>query len=232
MPKIIGGLIKSVLDAVFPPVCVNCQKSIPDQKQFLCPSCFDEIRLSSAFYCPVCMGRLPLAVNCHDANYILAPASRFEAPLPALIHTLKYEKIEQAGTILSAMLISYLKKMDLDLSRYVMTFIPLHPAKLRSRGFNQSQILASTIAGYFSVPYFEILKRVKNNPPQVKTKDFSEREKNIFGCFQVINPELVTGKNIIVIDDVSTSGATLNEISSLLKKYGAQKIIGLVVAKA
>ncbi len=223
---------KLASDTVFPPVCVNCKSSIPDQKQFLCQSCFDEIRLNSALYCPKCMSRLPGTDKCHDTSYVLAPASRFEAPIPSLIHTFKYKKIEGIGTILCAMLISYLKETGIDLSRYVITFVPLHKSKFRARGFNQAQIIASVVSDYFSLPCLDVLKRVKNNPPQAKTKDFSERIKNISECFQITGPESVSGKNIILIDDVSTSGATLNEISLLLKKYGAQKIIGLVVAKA
>jgi competence protein ComFC len=232
MIKIIARMNKLALDTIFPPVCVNCKISIPDQKQFLCQSCFDEIRMNSALYCPKCMARLPGKNKCHDTSYILAPASRFEAPIPSLIHTFKYKKIEDIGTMLCAMLISYLKKTGVDMNRYLITFVPLHPSKLRARGFNQAKILASTVSDYFSVPCLDVLKRVKNNPPQAKTKDFTERLKNISGCFRIINPELISGKNIIVVDDVSTSGATLEEISSLLKKYGAEKIIGLVVAKA
>ncbi len=232
MIKIIARLNKLASDIVFPPICVNCKISIPDQKRFLCQSCFDEIILNSAFYCPKCMARLPKTSRCHDTSYILAAASRFEPPIPSLIHTFKYKKIEGIGTILCAMLISYLKETGIDLSRYVITFIPLHSSKLRARGFNQSQILASVVSDYFSVPCLDVIKRTKNNPPQAKTKNFSERIGNISGCFQVTNPKSISGKNVIIIDDVSTSGATLDEISTLLKKYGAERIIGLVVAKA
>ena len=230
--KIIGSPWKFIQDVFFPPVCINCQNPIADQKLFLCQSCFEEINLNSSLYCPECMARIPGNIRCHNAGYVLAPASRFEAPIPALIYAFKYGKIERLNVLLSALVISYLIRTKIEVSEYVITFVPLHGSKQRARGFNQAQLLASTVSGYFSCTPVNILRRIKNNPPQAKIKSYTQRAANISECFRITLPQTIAGKNVIVIDDVSTSGATLNEISSLLKKYGAKKIIGLVVAKA
>jgi ComF family protein len=231
--KIIRYLFKFLKDILFPPICVNCRRSIENQDNFLCSYCFDEIEINSSFYCPKCMSRLAENKCVHQTSYILACATRFQPPIPSLIYAFKYSKLEKIGNLLSAILITYLKILEIDLSKYVVTFVPLHPAKERVRGFNQSQILAETICNYFSCPKpIEVIKRVKNNPPQAKIRDYSKRVENVSECFEVNFPEKIAGKDIIIVDDVSTSGATLNEISMLLKRYGARKIIGLVVAKA
>lgn len=233
MPKITRKLWKLTKDAIFPPVCINCGTSIFEQSKFLCDSCFDEIQMFSALHCPDCMARLANTSSpCHDCDYILAPASNFFPPIPALIHNFKYEGLIKIKTVLSAILIAHLKNLNLDLDEFVVTHVPLHPARKRKRGFDQSQILAKSVSDYFSLPQKTLLKRVKNNNQQAKQKDFGKRWENISGCFQVFEPEHIAGKKIILIDDVSTSGATLSEASAILKKYGAKKIIALVVAKA
>jgi competence protein ComFC len=230
--KIIGRLWKFIGDILFPPVCLNCKKSIDDQENFLCQFCFDEIELNSSLYCPKCARRISQKSQCHQTNYLLAPATRFNPPIPALIYAFKYNKMEKVSVLLSALLISYLKTIKIDLSEYVITFVPLYKSKERARGFNQAQILAEKVCQYFSTTPIKVLEKIKNNPPQAKIKDYLQREKNIAQCFRVVLPQAIAGKNVIIVDDVSTSGATLNEISLTLKKYGAKKIIGLVVAKA
>lgn len=231
--KIIKNVWKFLGDVFFPPVCVNCRLPISDQSKFLCQNCFDEIRLNSALYCPKCGARMAdTDLPCHDSGYVLAPATGFFPPLPALIHHFKYRGLLKINLLLSGMLIAYLKKTELDLSGCRLTFIPLHPSKQRSRGFNQAELLVKTVADYFSLPLILTLIRTVNNQQQAKLKNFDQRVKNVFGCFRTINPENIAGRKIILVDDVSTSGATLAEASRILKKYGARKIIALVVAKA
>jgi len=231
--KSIGKAWNKILDAIFPPKCVNCQCSINNQKEFLCPQCFDLIKLNSSLYCPVCMSRLGERSNtCHRSPYILAPSTFFMPPIPALIHHFKYSLLEDINTLLSAFLIAYLKKIDIPLEKYEITFIPLHRSKERSRGFNQSRLLANSIASYFSIQTKDCFVRIQNTPSQTTQEGFFKRFINVKECFKVISPDSIKGKNFIIVDDVSTSGATLVSASLELKKCGAKKIIGLVVAKA
>lgn len=233
MKKIISQTWKFFLDVLFPPQCLNCRLPIADQSKLLCQNCFDEIQLNSSLYCPKCMARLPNRnFLCHDTDYLLAPASRFFPPLPALIHNFKYRGLIKINLMLSGILIAYLKHSGLDISSYSISFIPLHSSKQRERGFNQAETLAKTVSEYFSVPLHPVLKRAVNNKQQAKIKDFQKRAENISGCFQITDAKNVAGKNIVLVDDVSTSGATLAEASRMLKKYGAKRIIALVVAKA
>ncbi|MDP3014862.1 MAG: phosphoribosyltransferase family protein [bacterium] len=117
------------------------------------------------------------------------------------------------------------------LSGYLIVPIPLHPGRERERGFNQAKLLAEITARHFNLPLIDGLKRIKNNKPQAKLKDFEKRIKNISGCFEIKNPNFIKGKNIILVDDVFTSGATINEAVRILKKNCAGKIIAMVIAK-
>ena len=231
--KITSSIWKLAWDIIFPPICVNCGTDIKDQSKFLCQNCFDEIQILSALRCPECGAGLANSDSaCHKSNYVLAPASKFFPPIPALIHNFKYKELIKIGDILSAMVIVCLKNSGIELKDFVVTQIPLYPTKLRKRGFNQSEVMAKSVANYFSLPQENLLQRVKNNPQQAKQKDFSNRKENVKNCFQSLNSHKIAGKKIILVDDVSTSGATLFEASRVLKKYGAKKIIALVVAKA
>ena len=125
-----------------------------------------------------------------------------------------------------------IKNLKLEIRNFVIVPIPLHPRRRRNRGFNQAKLLAESVAKNFNLPVFENLIRIKNNDPQMKIKGFEARIKNINGCFKIQNPEFIAGKNIILIDDVFTSGATMNEAVKILKSAGAKKTIALVASKA
>jgi ComF family protein len=192
------------------------------------------IQINDGFYCPTCLARRPDPQNiCHGKDhYVLAPATFYKSPLPSLVHNFKYRRLEKISKILSVILITYIKKSQLDTSSFLTTFIPLHFHKERKRGFNQSEEIAKIFCQYFNIPLVKTLKRIKNTKSQAQIKNNQKRAENISNSFLAINPENVKGKSFILIDDISTSGATLKEASKILKENGARKIIGLVVAKA
>ena len=114
----------------------------------------------------------------------------------------------------------------------IVSPIPLHPGRERERGFNQSDLLAEIFSKHFGLAKINLLERKINNQPQAKSKNYQERQENMKNCFSLVRGGSVKNKNIILVDDVFTSGATLREAARTLKKAGAGKIIGLVVAKA
>lgn len=222
-----------ILDILFPLQCLGCQQP----KTLLCQNCLDKIPINQTLFCAVCHRRLAQNKKiCHlNAPYILAAASSYENPvLRELILTLKYRRLRLAAEILAEILNHYFKTLNLNFSNFEIIPIPLHKNRQKERGFNQAELI--TFALISLNPKLRPsqglnLKRIKNNQPQAQIKDRNERRKNIIGCFQAANPENIKGKNIILLDDVSTSGATLEEAAKILKKAGAGKIIGLVVAK-
>ena len=112
-----------------------------------------------------------------------------------------------------------------------LTYVPLHPRRLRERGYNQSSLLTRELAKRIDLPVIEdCLIRVKQAKPQVRASDVRERRSNVADAFVCLD-EGVIGKRIILIDDVCTSGATLESCAAALKSKGAVSVWGLTLAR-
>lgn len=236
MKIILKNLWFFILDVLFPLQCLDCKTP----KTLLCEKCLEKIPINQTLFCAVCHRRLALNKKiCHlKAPYILAPAGSYENPvLRELILTLKYRRLKPIAEILAIILNRYIKTLNLNLQKYEIIPVPLHKIRKKERSFNQAEFISTALftlnpnLGKSDFPRLDYLKRIKNNKPQARIKNYDKRKENISGCFQAVNTENIKGKNIILLDDVSTSGATLEEAAKILKKAGAKKIIGLVVAK-
>lgn len=235
LPPLLQKIKSAALDILFPPICLNCQNYFGGENQLICTKCLESIKLNSASFCPVCLTRLPDNEKiCHfDSPYILAAAGRYSDPiLQNLIHHFKYRSFSSLGPILSNLICSYLKLINLILADCVVVPIPLHWRRERQRGFNQAELLGKLLADNFKLEMAAVLGRVKNNKPQAGFKDISERKENMKDCFEIHDADYIRGKNIVLVDDVFTSGATMNEAVRVLKSAGAKKIIALVAARA
>lgn len=144
------------------------------------------------------------------------------------IHELKYRNLRAISTRLAELLADYLKANPLP--GEALVGVPLHPRRLRERGYNQSGLLAREMGKHIGLPVIEdCLMRVKQAQPQVRAADVEERRRNVADAF-VCCDERVKGKGIILIDDVCTSGATLESCAAALKNKGATSVWGLTLA--
>ena len=232
----LSGFKKFAFDILFPSVCLGCAEDINDDK-YLCDLCRDKIFINSAFFCPVC--RLRLADNkiiCNHTNfprYILGAATDYHDPtINNLIHCFKYEGFEKIAPLLSEFLIEFLDSAGFSTENFIMIPIPLHSSREKQRGYNQSKLLAEILSDKLNLELIDGLKRVKKTEPQAKAKKFQDREKNVSGCFTVLNQNQIENKNILLVDDVFTSGATMNEAVKVLRNAGVRKIAALVIARA
>jgi len=211
------------LDIFFPPICLSCKKYLEEKEKpnLVCENCLKGIQIYKNLFRS-------------SPNFILAAATSYEnKSVRELIHYFKYESWLRAGEPLGNILITYLTNLNLDLKDFTVVPIPLHKSRLRKRGFNQSEILAKTVSGKFNLPLeLNALKRKRDNKPQIGMKNYKDRAINIENCFEVIDKNALKNKNIILVDDVYTSGATVKETVKSLKKAGVNKVIALVVAKA
>lgn len=224
-----------ILNFLFPPTCLNCHAPIQSQKQFLCLNCFNTILINDSFFCGECEARFPEPKKiCHkDCPFILASATSYEIPaVKTLIHYLKYEGYESIANTIAGFFELYLSKLEISEKEFLIIPIPLSAQKKRERGFSQSLLLAEKISEILNFPINQSLIKIKHNKPQAKCRSYLERQKNMQNCFVVKNPEELAGKNIILVDDVFTSGATIREAVEVLKLAGAKIIIALVLAKA
>lgn len=229
------------LDLLFPQFCLGCQK----EGVWLCPACERKILAVNTQVCPDC-GRVsslgkycPRHLKPHRLRGIIMASYYQEGPIKELIHNFKYNHILELKEILVNLLVKALKN-NLALAKkenILITAVPLHFLRQAQRGYNQSEILANLVADQLNLEKnFQIIKKIRWTKPQVKTSG-EKRLKNLKNSFvfnksaQIINKNIVRGKTIILVDDVTTTGTTLNECAWVLRQAGAQRVWGLVIAK-
>lgn len=224
------------LDILFPPVCLACEDFLMNEAgttRGLCRICMAGIKSRDTLLCACCGARLPENVKtCHPkAAFILGAAADYENPVVrALIFRLKYERLRAASAPLQDLLGRYLSDLDFDWTNFMVIPVPLHPRRKRERGFNQAELLSQHVAELLRLPHeTHALKRVRYEEPQAKIRTRAERELNMTGAFEA--DISIAKKNILLVDDVMTTGATLRAATEALKNAGARKIIALVVAK-
>ncbi|MFH1161895.1 MAG: phosphoribosyltransferase family protein [Candidatus Jorgensenbacteria bacterium] len=242
-------LWEATLDTLFPPHCAACANLLPPtpRRAAICERCFGTIALRDGFSCPRCGARLPPPLasthpRCHPReHFILAAAAGYANPaVRALIRTLKYERTKMALAPLLKVLLPYLaatlRGAPSAAGDLVIVPIPLHPRRLRERGFNQAALIAEALTGTEPLSRAAVLPdalaRTRNTPPQAKEANEEKRRANVAHCFTLKRPELIRGKTVFLVDDVFTSGATMKEAAEALQGGGANGIIGVVVARA
>ncbi len=241
-----------LINLIFPSRCLNC-KTYTEHGAAICRACESNIPLNHALFCGKCGARLPAAAParvqraggstkaglpkkiCHkDFPYLLGSATDYNnEAVRNLVHGLKFRFIRSASEPLGRLLARYTEELALPLRGYTTIPIPLSPARFRERGFNQSELVSKIFADHFKLPLdTKSLIRIKHAKPQSETRNIVERQENVKKCFAVKHPESLRGTNVVLIDDVTTSGTTLLEAAMALKSAGVKKIIALTAAKA
>lgn len=234
------GFFETILNSFFPPRCAGCEKNIKAQDEVLCASCREKITLPDTLFCAVCEARLPLAKKiCHlSTPYVLGSLAPYENPLlRKMIMKMKFRRIDSVGVFLGKLLAEYAKNLNpqpevmKDRNALIIP-IPLSKERFRKRGFNQAAVIAHSFSKIIELPVLEtVLARIKHTDPQSKTENKKTRLENVQGAFMVTDQKMIQGKKIILIDDVSTTGATLTSAARTLKDSGVSEIIAFVVAR-
>lgn len=228
-----------LLDILFPPICINCKKFLEqsEKENSICNLCFSKINIHTTLFCGKCRARLPENKKiCHkDAVYLLGAATDYNEEIKNLIHVFKYQSWTRIKKPLEQIINCYLKNLWLEkpnLTNFIIIPIPLHKTRKQERGFNQAELLGEIIAEKLQLPLkINVLIKTKETKSQAELKDWEKRKENLRESFMVQQPEQIKDKNIILIDDVYTSGATINEAAKTLRDSGARKILALVIAK-
>ena len=218
-------------DFLFPRFCVGCGK----EGDFICDSCQASLARIEAPVCPQCgkpQTNSMLCSNCidwkADIDAIRSPF-RFEGVIRKAVHEFKYRNLRAVAGQLAHFLGDYLT--DNPIPYDIIVPVPLHRKRLKERGYNQAGLLANELSRLTGFPVNETcLVRNVYNVPQAKTRNVEERKQNVIGIFSVVNDDLLE-KKVLLIDDVTTSGATLNACASPLKKTGAASVWGLTLAR-
>jgi ComF family protein len=165
--------------------------------------------------------------------YALARAvARYESVLHDVIHLFKYKGKVTVGEILGRMMADHAYPGFAMADYSLIVPVPLHPKRLRERGFNQAVILGREISKRFSLPLeFLVLVRHKFTEPQVNLGK-EQRTANVRDAFVVRNEKKIEGQRIILVDDVYTTGSTIKECAGALMRHGAEKVAALTLARA
>ena len=231
--SVIGGLG----DLLLPPCCAVCNSLLDDPKQVVCPVCLEGFERLAPPICASCGQPSPAGDICPECKSGKTTCSirsvfAFGGSLAEAVLSLKFESRCQLAPFFARLIF----EADLpghDLSKIdLVTPVPLHPGKLKERGFNQSAMLARRIAGLLQVP-FDYLHLVRSRPTesQSRMKTRSEREQNVKGAFSTTKNHPFTAKRICLIDDVVTTGSTLQACSDTLMNAGAKSVLGTTLAR-
>ena len=219
------------LDFMFPRYCVGCGR----EGEFLCAPCQKTINRILPPLCPKCGRYQPAGVTCPDCLHWSARIDgirspfQFDGVVRQAIHHLKYQNLRAISSLLAQFLFEYTVSNPLPAD--VIVPVPLHPKRLRERGYNQSGLLAGELSKLNGLPVVEdCLIREHYKGPQARTASVAERQQNVAGAFACRDNRL-KNKAVLLIDDVSTSGTTLDACAGELKKSGAASVWGLVVAR-
>jgi len=226
-----------ILDLLFPKTCINCGK----EGFYICQKCFEKIELNNLSVCYICNRHTLDNYVCQECKSKtkltgMLIASHWENELlRQLIYEYKYRFIKEISRPLSQILINHIKmhnKRLLNIDNLFVSFVPLHKKRIHWRGFNQAELLAKELCSCLSVPFGNLLVKQKNTFPQAEIKKQKDRQKNIEQAFFLIhNPPALEGKNVLLIDDICTTGATLEECAKTLKPLKPKEIWGLVLAR-
>jgi len=233
---------QALIDFFFPPKCPTCgadTENSPYDRP--CPSCLAQIKFFSPPICPRCGvgfassgGENHLCAECLSEERYFTKARAigpYEGLMAEVISRFKFHGASRLSRPLGWLLAEY---ADPDFSFSDFDFVlpvPLHPRRLRQRGFNQALLLARYVSRVHSLPLdYTALQRIRHTEPQTQLSG-TERKKNIRGAFAVTQPGLISGKHILLIDDVFTTGATVQECSRILLKAGAEKVAVLTLAR-
>ena len=220
------------LDLLLPLKCLGCGK----EGDLICPSCrqsLPRIRLPLCQRCGATAGEGNLCRLCINHPLTIdgiRSVFLFQGTVRQAILQLKYKHLKALAAPLSQLLAEYLGSHPLKGEVLVLVPVPLHPKRLRERGYNQASLLAQELGKLTGLPVAEdMLIRVQDSVPQARTKSAVERRHNVQGVFTC--PKSLKGKQILLVDDVCTTGATLDACAIALKAAGVGSVWGLTVAR-
>ena len=229
MNNLLSKLTSSALDLLFPLQCLGCQR----EGNLLCAQCKNGLDKLNPPTCTVCAQpsprslctwcrRTPLAIDGIRAPYLM------QGPVQEAIYSLKYRSVRAIAPELAQLLAQYMTRRRI--TGELLVPVPLHSRRLRSRGYNQSALLARELGKLTGLAVDErLVSRTRDTPPQVRAASREQRRSNVEDSFRC-NAH-VGSIDVILVDDVATTGSTLSACAAALKDAGAGSVWGLTVAR-
>jgi len=242
-PRAVQLWARRALDLVWPRNCPFCGCPLADTDPgIVCPACISSAKPIEPPFCRQCAspftgtvtGEISVCGHCQDLHFYFdrtVCACRTEGVVRDSILRFKYNREMYFGRHLVDWLVGaaqqWIDWREID----AIVPVPLHPRKLRQREFNQAEYLAAGLSKVVSVPVLKRnLRRVKDTPTQTKL-DAEARMKNLRDAFAVRDEKAFKGKRLVILDDVFTTGATMDSCAKTLRGAGAREVIALAVAR-
>ncbi len=213
-------IVNSVLDILFPPKCAFCGKIIKSGYSGMCDNC--------GFYLPYTRGNhkstTDFITSCTAPLY-------YEEYVRKSLHRFKFTGRKRYAEVYAPLIAeNILKAFDEDYT--VLTWIPVSKKRLRTRGYDQAELLAIEVGKFLDKTPVKLLEKINDTVAQSSIGNEAEKRKiNILGAYTVCNPEKVKDAKILIIDDIFTTGSTMSECAKTLLRGGADSVMGACVAK-
>ena len=242
---LLTGLCQNLWGFLYPLRCASCGTlKLPSNSTHWCDTCLSSLCWIRSPMCPRCGRPFPSLEEQEDhlCEDCIQEESWFDEARSAVLYDhgsasrgileLKFSRRLYWAPILAELMEVVVRETEWNERVELLVPVPLHLRRLRSRGFNQSALLAKFLGKRIGKPVtYRVLERFRWTPPQTRLSR-QKRLQNLKRAFRVTKPELIEGKAILLVDDVFTTGATLNECSRCLKEAGASRVFGITVARS
>ena len=229
--------IKLLLDLVYPRFCGICDSRLSLKDKHICTRCLSQINRNIPPFCAKCSrhisGKYPVCSEClNKSSYIKQMWSWgiYENTLKKCLHIVKYKRKKYILSLFTDLIVDFSRKYGITDHIDIITFVPLHESTLEVRAFNQAYLIAKAVAGGYKIPVIKLLDKTKSTTPQYNLTK-RERTQNIKGAFKVRHISAIRQKRILIVDDIYTTGSTINECARMLHKRGARAIYGFTLAR-
>ncbi len=232
---------EKLLPLLLPVACLACDRLIADGRHYLglCPCCRGRLvpignRRCSGCGRPLWGRHLPAGYRCGNCRKRPPAFDRllaiwtFRPPFDAVVHGLKFERLEYLGRHLAREMAVHLRNEQLETE--LVTWVPLHWQRLLGRGYNQAECIARPLARQLDLPARRVLRRTRATPAQAALK-LERRATNLRNAFRACRPRDIDGKRVLIVDDVTTSGATLRSASEALRRAGAREVVAVAAGR-
>ena len=235
-------IIDKIINFFLPRTCFCCGADLQKNKGILCADCFKKLEVVKGMICRRC--GLPLKSGgryCHNCRgskiskykcSFIRSALKFNEPSRALVHAFKYEKYLNIAPYFAEVMYKTFRNNPEFREAAFLVPVPIHRSRQRKRGFNQAEVLANHLGKICGIPVLNALTRVKNTESQTKLNR-EERKQNILNAFVLVKgmENKIDKQALILIDDVCTTSATLEECARVLKEAGAREVLALTALR-